>query len=163
MKSTSTSRIAFIVTGLILFVLFVLQDLLGLKWPYLEALQADQMYRRWSGLGLFIIILFQWSLSLIRTSPKLEEKSLLFYNIHNWLGVFTPLFFYIHSTKLGYAYLFLLSITFFGNFLLGMFNLDVLKTKSMIIFKGWMILHVACSFFISFLTIYHIWIVFYYE
>ncbi|MFY0650858.1 MAG: hypothetical protein JXQ96_02435 [Cyclobacteriaceae bacterium] len=156
-------RIAFLVTGGTLFILFILQDLLGWKWDYLYELQNDQIYRRWSGLVLSLIILFQWTLSLIRSKPKWEELTLRFYNIHNWVGAFTPLLFYIHSMQLGFAYLFVLSITFFGNFLMGLINLDVIKSKSQIVFQGWMILHVACSFFITFLTIYHVWIVFYYE
>ena len=99
------SRISFLVTGLLLFVLFVIQDVVDLRWEYLQELQQDQMYRRWSGLGLFVIILFQWTLSIVRTTPKWEELSLTFYNIHNWFGAFTPLLFYIHSMQLGFAYL----------------------------------------------------------
>lgn len=156
-------RLAFLITGGVLFTLFVAQDALGWKWDYLVQLQDDQMYRRWSGLVLSLVILFQWTLSLVRSRPKWEELSLKFYNIHNWLGAFTPLLFYVHSAKLGFAYLFVLSITFFGNFLLGMFNLEVIKNKSQVIFQGWMILHVACSLFVTFLTIYHVWVVFYYE
>ena len=156
-------RKAFIITGLTFFTFYIVQDVFGLKLESLELLQQDQMYRRWSGLGLSLVILFQWSLSLVRTKPKWEDLSLKFYNIHNWVGAFTPLLFYIHSTKLGFAYLFVLSITFFFNFLLGTLNLDVLKSKSQIVFQGWMVLHVAASFFITFLTIYHIWVVFYYE
>ena len=156
-------RVVFILTGSTLFILFILQDMLGWKWEYLYELQQEQMYRRWSGLVLSLIILFQWTLSLIRSKPKWEELTLRFYNIHNWVGAFTPLLFYIHSMQLGFAYLFVLSITFFGNFLLGLINLDVIKNKSQIVFQSWMILHVACSFFITFLTMYHVWIVFYYE
>lgn len=151
------------VLGLTLFCCFVLQDIIALKWGFLENLQADQMYRRWSGLGLSTVILFQWLLSLVRSVPRWEEKSITFHAIHNWLGALSPLLFYIHSTQLGFAYLFLLSITFFFNFLLGMFNLDVLKSKAMWVFQGWMILHVSFSFFITFVTIYHVWVVFYYE
>ncbi|MCV9386313.1 hypothetical protein [Reichenbachiella ulvae] len=157
------SKNLYLILGLLLFTLFVLQDVFEWRWEYLQQLQADQMYRRWSGLALSMVILFQWVLSIVRATPKWEEKSLLFYSIHNWMGALTPLLFYIHSMQLGFAYLFLLSITFFGNFLLGMFNLDLLKSKSQVVFQGWMILHVSMSLFISFITIYHIWIVFYYE
>ncbi|MEM1009803.1 MAG: hypothetical protein AAGJ35_12455, partial [Myxococcota bacterium] len=159
----SMNRKLFISIGATLFALFVLQDVLELRWTALQEWQAGQLYRRWSGLGLFTVILFQWTLSLVRVVPRWEEKSIVFHAIHNWLGAFSPLLFYVHSMQLGFAYLFLLSITFFGNFLLGMFNLDVLKSKSMLVYQGWMILHVAFSFFISFVTLYHIWVVFYYE
>lgn len=157
------NRQLFISIGSVLFVLFIIQDLLPLKWAYLETLQQDQSYRRWSGLFLSIFILFQWSLSIVRTVPRWQDKSLLYHKIHTWLGAFTPLFFYVHSTKLGFAFLFLLSITFMVNFLLGMLNLDVLKNKKQWYFQGWMITHVALSIFITLLTIYHVWIVFYYE
>ncbi len=157
------NRTAYLILGLSLFALFVLQDVMGWDWVYLETLQQDQMYRRWSGLGLSVVILFQWLLTLVRSVEKWEELSMTFYNIHNWLGALSPLLFYVHSTQLGFAYLFLLSVTFFGNFILGMFNLDVIKQKAMWIFQGWMILHVSFSFFITFLTLFHVWIVFYYE
>ena len=156
-------KLGFLVIGGILFALFIAQDVFSLRWQALYELQDQQMYRRWSGLGLSLIILFQWSLSLVRSKPSWEELSLKFQRIHNWLGAFTPLFFYIHSMQLGFAYLFVLSITFFGNFLLGLFNLEILNSKSPIVFMGWMILHVACSLFVTFLTIYHVWVVFYYE
>lgn len=157
------NRQLFIAIGTTLFILFVLQDIIPLKIAFIESLQEDQMYRRWSGLFLSLFILFQWSLSLVRVVPKWEDRSLSYYTIHTWLGAFTPLFFYVHSTKLGYQFLFLLSLTFLVNFLLGMFNLDVLKSKKQWYFQGWMITHVALSIFISLLTVYHIWIVFYYE
>ncbi len=149
--------------GLTLFLGYVLQDALAWRWTYLQELQSDQMYRRWSGLILSMVILFQWLLTLVRSVPKWEEKSLTFYAIHNWLGAFSPLLFYIHSMQLGFAYLLVLSLTFFGNFVLGMFNLDVIKSKAMWVFQGWMILHVSFSFFITFLTLFHVWVVFYYE
>lgn len=153
----------FLIIGLVLFAGYVLQEVLDLRWMMLQDLQQDQMYRRWSGLGLSLVILFQWLLSIVRVVPRWEELSLTFKNIHNWLGAFTPLLFYVHSMQLGYAYLFMLSITFFGNFLLGLFNLDLIKTTSQLVFKGWMILHVGFSFFVTFITIYHVWVVFYYE
>lgn len=149
--------------GSFLFLLFVLQEVFQLRWEALYQLQEEQSYRRWSGLGLLFIILFQWTLSLVRSVPKWETKSLTFSKIHNWIGAFTPLLFYIHSMELGFAYLFILSITFFGNFLMGMFNFDMIKSKSMLVFQGWMIVHVSLSVFITTLTFYHIWVVFFYE
>lgn len=156
-------KLAYVITGLTLFVFFIAQDLFQWKIELLQELQQEEAYRRWSGLVLSLVILFQWTLSLVRSTPKWEELSLTFYAIHNWVGAFTPLLFYFHSTALGFAYLFVLSITFFTNFILGSFNLEVIKNKSQIVFQGWMIVHVAASFFITFLTIYHIWVVFYYE
>ena len=157
------SRVVYVSIGSILFVLFILQDVVDLRWQYLWDLQQEQMYRRWSGLFLSVLILFQWSLSLVRTVPKWQNKSLTYYSIHTWMGAFTPLFFYVHSMNLGFAYLLILSLTFFGNFLLGMVNTDVIKSQKQWYFQGWMITHVAFSLFISLLTVYHVWVVFYYQ
>ncbi|KXX68740.1 hypothetical protein [Flammeovirga sp. SJP92] len=156
-------KLKFIYIGSFLFALFVIQDVFELRWEALYELQEDQMYRRWSGLGVLLVILFQWTLSLVRSVPKWEDKSIVFHKIHNWLGAFTPLIFYVHSMELGFAYLLVLSITFFSNFIMGMFNFDVIRSKSQLFFQGWMIVHVSLSVFITSLTFYHIWVVFFYE
>lgn len=153
----------FVIIGLTLLALYIAQEVFDWKIEIVEVWQHKESYRRWSGLALSLVILFQWTLSLVRSKEKWQELSLTFKSIHNWIGAFTPLLFYIHSSDVGFAYLFVLSITFLSNFVLGSFNLDIIKSKSQIVFQGWMILHVAASFFITFLTIYHIWIVFYYE
>ncbi|MBB6463107.1 hypothetical protein [Flammeovirga kamogawensis] len=157
------NKLIYFYIGSTLFILFVLQDALQLRWEGLYQLQEDQFYRRWSGLGLLFIILFQWTLSIVRSVEKWQAKSIAFYKVHNWLGALTPLLFYLHSMELGFAYLFILSITFFSNFLMGMFNFDVIKTTSKLFFQGWMIVHVSLSLLITTLTFYHIWVVFYYE
>ncbi len=151
------------IVGYVLFALFILQQVFDIRWEYLQDLQQDQMYRRWSGLALGIFILFQWTLSLVRTNDKFLESGLLFYDLHTWTGALSPIIFYVHSMQLGYAYLFFLSITFFSNFILGMFNLDVIKTKPQWYFQGWMISHVAISLLITLLSAYHVWVVFYYK
>jgi hypothetical protein len=84
-------------------------------------------------------------------------------NLHKWLGALSPLFFYIHSMDLGYGYLLLLSYVFLTNALLGYINLDVVKNNSELLFKGWMIVHVALSLIVTFLLFFHISMVFYYK
>ena len=134
-----------------------------MKWEYLQNLQEGESYKRWSGLAVFSLIAYQWALTLVRMYSKNPNTANTFYKIHTWLGAFAPLIFYIHSTEFGYAYMFALSLSFYANYILGMFNLDVIKTKSMVFFQGWMIVHVSLSLIITTLSIYHIWIVFYYN
>ena len=153
----------YLVAGYILFASFIAQQVFNWRWLALQELQQGQMFRRWTGLVLALFIIFQWGLSLARTSRRLQEKGLVFYNLHTWTGALSPLIFYIHSMKFGYAYLFFLSLTFFSNFILGMLNLDVIKQKPQWYFQGWMISHVAISLLITMLSVYHIWIVFYYK
>lgn len=149
--------------GIVLFAAFVLQLLLKLEWQWLFELQQGQMYKRWSGLALAIFIAFQWVLSLTRTVKRWRPYAMQMQNIHKWLGALSPLLFYIHCMALGYGYLLLLSYVFIANTLLGYFNLDVIKNNSDVLFKGWMIAHVALSLIVTILMFFHIAIVFYYK
>lgn len=149
--------------GIVLFVLFIVQDLAHLKFSFLENLQMNESYKRWSGLGLLSLIAYQWAFTLIRITVKNPLKVESFYKIHTWLGAFSPLFFYVHSTQFGFAYLFLLSLMFYANFTIGLINMDVLKQKARWFFQAWMIAHVSLSITITGLSLYHVWIVFYYN
>ncbi|MEO9512095.1 MAG: hypothetical protein ABJN84_02175 [Flavobacteriaceae bacterium] len=149
--------------GLVLLVLFLLQFFLGLDWKWLGNLQKDEYYKRWSGLGLALFITFQWVLTFSRVIKKFRAKSQKMAVIHKWIGAISPLFFYIHSIRMGYGYLALLSYVFFANTLIGYINLDVIKNNNELLFKGWMIVHVALSITVSILMLFHIGIVFYYK
>lgn len=149
--------------GLVLLLLFFLQFFLKLRWNWLFELQQQEMFKRWSGLGLAIFIAFQWILSLTRVVVRFRKYAIKMNLIHKWLGAISPLFFYIHSMALGYGYLLLLSYIFFSNTLLGYLNLDVIKNNSDLLFKGWMILHVAFSIVITIMMFFHITMVFYYK
>lgn len=149
--------------GISLFIAYCMQEVFELRWEYLLALQLGESFKRWSGLALLIYILLQWSLTVFRSKKKWEVYAPLIMDIHKWMGALSPLVFYIHSMKLGYAYLFALSITYFTNIFLGFVHTDTIKTKAYWYFQSWMIAHVAFSLVISMLALYHIWIVFYYN
>ncbi|MFL1011465.1 hypothetical protein [Flavisericum labens] len=149
--------------GLVLLTAFFLQFFLNLHWNWLFELQQDEMYKRWSGLGLALFIIFQWALTFTRVVKKLRKHAMSMQTIHKWLGAVSPLLFYIHSMSLGYGYLLLLSYVFFANTFLGYFNLDVVKNNSDALFKGWMIMHVALSIIVSIMLVFHVAIVFYYK
>lgn len=151
------------ILGLVLLLLFFLQFFLKLEWNWLFELQQQEMYKRWSGLGLAVFITFQWVLTLTRVIKKFRKYAIKMNLIHKWLGAISPLFFYIHSMGLGYGYLLLLSYIFFTNTLLGYLNLDVIKNNSDLLFKGWMIFHVAFSIVITIMMFFHISMVFYYK
>lgn len=157
-KKTLTTSI-----GLVLLVLFFVQFFLKLKWTWLAELQQEQLYKRWSGLFLALFITFQWVLTLTRVVKKLRKHSLKMTEIHKWAGALSPIFFYVHSMGMGYGYLAFLAYIFFANTLLGYINLDVIKSTSEVLFKGWMISHVAFSIIITILMFFHITMVFYYK
>lgn len=150
--------------GLLLFALYILQYLLPVKWNWLLNLQEhNQMYKRWSGLAIFLLIVFQWALTFTRVVKKLRKYSVKLTSWHKWIGALSPILFYVHVMNFGYGYLALLSYLFFANMLLGIINLDVIKSKKNWIFQSWMITHVAFSIVITFIAIFHIGVVFYYK
>ncbi|WP_152286773.1 hypothetical protein [Flavicella marina] len=151
------------ITGLVLFSLYLLQELFQLKFEALETLQQRENYKRWSGLALGLIILAQWLLTFSRIIPKFRKNSGTINEIHKWIGVLSPIVLYIHSTQIGYGYLALFSYLFLANVLLGTVNLDVIKSSKDWIFKGWMITHVSISMCITLLLILHVGVVFYYK
>ncbi len=159
MKSTILTS----VIGLILLALFLTQFFLKLEWSWLWSLQQEELYKRWTGLFLALFIAFQWVLSLSRVLKRLRPYSLKMTTLHKWVGALSPLFFYVHSIGMGYGYLALLAYVFLANTLLGYVNLDVIKNDSELLFKGWMMTHVALSMIVTILLFFHIGTVFYYK
>ena len=149
--------------GLLLFILYIIQFSFHLQWEKLYSLQHDEMFKRWTGLGLGLFITFQWLLTLFRIIPKLRQRSIKMTAIHKWIGAFSPVIFYLHSMTFGYAYLLFLSIVFMTNMLLGTVNLDIIKSQKEWLFKLWMILHVSFSIIITFVMLFHVGVVFYYK
>lgn len=154
---------SYLYIGMCLFLAYCGQEILDLRWEYLHALQREESFKRWSGLLLFIYIGLQWSLTIFRIKKNWEAYASFVMSMHKWMGAFSPLVFYFHSMETGYAYLFVLSITFLLNVLIGFIHTDTIKTKAYWYFQAWMIAHVAFSFLISTIVFYHIWIVFYYN
>lgn len=148
--------------GILLLSLYLAQLFIE-PWAWLEEKQQDEMFKRWTGLGLFVFILFQWILTLSRLVKKFDKFSLWLKQFHNQLGAISPLFLYLHSMKLGYGYLMILSSIFLSNMLIGTINLDVIKSSNKWVFNSWMIVHVGFSIGISLLMLYHIGVVFYYK
>ncbi len=154
----------YIAVGLFLFSAYLLQHMLEWHWDTLLMLQKQEWYRLSSGIALLLLILFQWYFSRIKANPKISaEKSLHHQNLHKWIGALSPVIFYLHAAAPGYAYLLVLSILFFSNLLLGLFNYEVVPFKKQWFFKGWMILHVCLSCLITSLILVHIAMVMYYE
>jgi len=149
--------------GVLFFVLYFLQALFNIQWNFLEVLQIEEYYKRWSGFVLGLFILFQWLLTFSRIIPRFKRKSNQINNIHKWIGSLSPILLYVHSTKFGFGYLLIFSYLFLGNMILGTFNLDVIKSTKEWLFKGWMITHVALSMIITFVLFFHIGMVFYYK
>lgn len=150
--------------GISLYVLYFIQDFFQLKISYLEQLQHIELYKKWTGLFLFILILSQWYISALRFNKKISSDKRLFYvDIHKWIGALLPLFFYIHSTSFGFGMLLLLSLVFFGNLLLGFLNTEKLVERYPNLFNWWLLLHIIFSAVIVIVSFIHIWQVYFYN
>ena len=150
--------------GVLLLLGFAVQDIFQLKWPWLETLQADETYRRWSGLVLTLYVAAQFILPWFRWRGKFKQAA-RYYHLHKYQGILAPLVYYIHATTMGYAYLFLLSMVYFANFTLGLFNQEVVAkpAQKQKYAYYWVIGHVLLSILTVALVAFHIYMVFGYQ
>jgi len=155
------SRREFIL-GTVLLVLFLIQDVAHWKITAFESLQTNGTYRIVSGLILAGFVLFQWYLSFLRMRGRTASAA-KHYDLHQKVGIWAPLVFYIHSTRFGFAYLFFLSAVYFSNVLLGLFNAETLHYRKKWFTFSWMVAHVSLSVLLVVVMIYHLWVVVYYH
>lgn len=156
----------YIVLGVLLVIAFLLQDWLQIKSEWLESIQSGETYIRWTGWLLAGYMLYQTFLPALRLFGYSKEKmTIQHYHFHKLAGVLAPLVFYIHSTKLGYAYLFVLSVVYFANVLMAYLNKDIFEDeqrKQDYTFY-WMPTHVSLSVLTITLVLYHIYVVYAYQ
>lgn len=77
-------------------------------------------------------------------------------NIHNWVGVVSPLVFFLHSANPGFGLLIVLTVIFFINYSFGLLNLiDSLKQHVRILRIG-IAFHILFSVTLLMLTFLHI-------
>ena len=146
--------------GLILFVAFLVQDLLQFKMHWLENLQTQESYKVYSGLLLVIYITSQFVMPYNRSCEK-SHVSASTYQQHKFRGAFAPLVFFVHSTHFGVAYLLILSIAYFGNFVLGLCNHERIKDpiKRIRYFKLWLPMHIVLSVLTVSMIGFHVYVV----
>ncbi len=156
----------YIAVGVLLVAAFALQSVLDVEWPWLQAVQAGESYRRWSGAALALFVAFQWYLPVLRLLGRSHTQAgIRQYHWHKRVGVLAPVAFYAHSTRFGHAYLLALSLVYFGNVVIGLLNKEIfrdLRRRERYV-PGWTSVHVALSVALVALTAYHVLIVFYYK
>ena len=158
-KNVQSSK-AYVYIGLLLFFLFLVQDFFGLKIPTLEAWQADGDYRIYSGLFVLAFIGAQFIRPYNKACEFPHVKASTFRN-HKILGAFAPLVFFVHSSSFGVGYLLFLSIIYFSNFLVGMFNYEHIQNaqKRIWYYPKWLFLHIVLSILsLAFIAL-HIYVV----
>ena len=108
--------------GLVFFIIFVLQDMLSLKMAWLEYLQQQASFKIYSGLLLITYFMTLFIMPYNRHCKRPHIARGIAYRQHQQRGTLAPLFFYIHSTTGGGAYLLLLSTVYFSHFLIGLLH-----------------------------------------
>ena len=103
----------YVTVGCTLLILYLGQEFLDIRWEYLDELQSGETYKRYSGFVLGGFMLLQWSLTVVKVVNRWSEHSYLFTQIHKWMGAISPLIFYFHAMRFGFAYLFFLSVSLF--------------------------------------------------
>jgi hypothetical protein len=83
------------------------------------------------------------------------------YRMHKRRAIFAPLIFFIHSTSFGVGYLFFLSLIYFSNFFVGIFNHELISDakKRIAYYKLWLPIHIILSLLTLAMIALHIYVV----
>jgi ferredoxin-NADP reductase len=146
--------------GIGLFLAFLFQEFFQLKLPWLETLQAQENYKIYSGLFVVLYMASQFIMPYNK-SCEIPHACASIYHQHKLRGAFAPLIFFIHSTQFGVAYLFMLSLVYFSNLLLGLFNHERIINPILRIsyFKIWLPIHIILSVLTVALIAFHVYVV----
>ncbi|HMI87855.1 MAG TPA: hypothetical protein VK550_27420 [Polyangiaceae bacterium] len=144
-----------------MWLLFLAQIDLGFEWRPLSDWQGHTWYKVVSGSLLGGFVCFQWLLALLRVNRWARAAKTL-YPWHKNAGALSPVLLFLHSTRLGFGYLLVLSTVYMANNVVGLVSpatFPRLKT----IMPFWLIAHIALSVLLATLVVYHAWTALYYE
>lgn len=121
--------------------------------PHLVRLQLDDMYKLGSGLTLLAFLCFQWLLAIARSRRWILASKRL-YTLHQMIGVFGPVFLYLHSARWGFGYLVWLAAALLANHALGLVH-GMGRVLPRWMSGSWLVMHVALSVLMLVLTGFH--------
>ena len=147
--------------GAILWLLFLEQLGLEIEWRTLQAWQGRISYKVATGAALAAFISFQWLLAFCRVSGWGRAAKAL-YPWHQTVGTLAPLVLFLHSTRVGFGYLVVLSAVYLANNVVGLVNPCAFPRLRAVI-STWTITHIALSVLLIALAAYHAWTALYYE
>jgi hypothetical protein len=97
---------------------YVVQAVLGVKWPLLERLQATTTYSALTGTGLLVLLCLQWQLGSLRWRGRTLETSRA-YGLHIATGPAVLGLMWLHSTHFGYALSLAVNLSFLASLTTG--------------------------------------------
>lgn len=150
--------------GLLLLVAYLAQHLFEWRLPALEALQADQAYKRWTGALLLAFVASQWLLPGLRLAGRLRTAARV-YRWHRYLGALAPLFLWLHASRPGVAYLALLAGIYLTNTAVGLCDKTLVRDsqRRLRYFRVWLVPHIVLACATVALALIHLYIVFAYQ
>jgi hypothetical protein len=148
--------------GIFLIITSVVLFLFKLKIPLNNFLLNEYHYKAVTGLLLVIYILAQWRVSKSRFTKQSATQVRTAVTTHKSLGLIGPIVLLIHSQKVGFGYLKILSLSFYISFTIGIFHERIIKLKNPSLTKLALITHIGSSTLMLGIIIYHIFIVLYY-
>lgn len=146
--------------GILGVLLYLGQDLAGLRWEWLAHLQTDDVFKYVTGAGLMSYIGWQWWLFYSRVRGR-NLRMLLAW--HQRTGALVPLLFYLHSIEIGYGYLAALSWIFLVNMLVGAASPLGVRINNRYYTASWGIVHVSLAALTVLLGLFHAYIAVYYK
>lgn len=147
--------------GAAMWLLFLAQLDRGFEWPPLSVWQGYTWYKIASGSLLAGFVCFQWLLALLRVNRRTRAARAL-YSWHQTAGAFSPVLLFLHSTRLGFGYLLVLSTVYIANNVVGLVSPSTFPRLKLLM-PLWMIAHIALSVLLAALVVYHAWTALYYE
>ena len=144
-----------------MWLLFLAQLRVGFEWRPLSVWQGYTWYKVGSGSLLAGFVCFQWLLALLRVNRWARAARAL-YSWHQIAGAFSPVLLFLHSTRLGFGYLLLLSTVYVANNVVGLVSPSVFPRLKMLV-PFWVIAHIALSVLLAALVVYHAWTALSYE
>ena len=160
LASSPASQWRWRLAALALAALYIAQDAAGLRWQWLDGIQANDIYKYITGGLLLAYVGWQWYLFAARQRGARLQRWLIW---HQRSGVLAPMLFYIHSVHIGYGYLAALSWVFFANILLGAASPVGVRLRSRAYTALWTIAHVLFAAVTLLLALFHAYIAFYYK
>jgi hypothetical protein len=137
------------------------QAAVGFDWGPLHALQREFWYRIATGSLLALFIAAQWFLALCRYQ-RWNHLAKRVYSWHQRIGIGAPVFLFLHSVRLGFGYLAVLTVAYLATNALGM-----LSPQAIVPLRKyqtpWMVSHIALSILVAALAAYHSWTALYFE
>ena len=131
-----------------LLALYIAQAALGLEVPVLVRLQHHERYKVVTGCVLAAYLLHQ---SLMARRRIYDPVGVLVW--HKLAGACAPLLLYLHASRFGYGYLFLLSVLFVGT--VGLALLHRVSLRARTVYAWWFVLHIVTASCLVVVSGYH--------